>query len=176
VSEINPSTAPSTSGDFQLSDGSPAIDVGSNLAYTNVDDSLDPVDLGGDPRITTQTIDLGAYEFTPNPFTQDPDLDGIETGLELAMGTNPNLYDLNSPKQLVQMEGNPETFTFGYDGSSASTIVLELRRSIDLINFDVILASSETGFPAANAAGLITISDPNPPEGKAFYRLEAREK
>lgn len=176
VNSLNPFNAPSTAGDFRLSDDSPAINVGSNLAYTNFDSSATPEDLAGDPRITEQTIELGAYEFTPNPFTRDPDFDGIPTGVELAIGTNPNLYDLNDPKQFKQTGSSPETFTFGYDVASASTIILELKRSTDLINFDVIVATSETGFPTANGAGLTTITDPNPPAGKAFYRLEAREK
>lgn len=176
ASELDPSTAPATGGDFQLSDGSPAINAGSNLAYTSVDGSANPVDLAGAARIMDLTIDLGAYEFTPNPFAQDPDFDGIPTGLERALGTNPNLYDLNDPAQFRQAEGSADTVVFGYDPSTAPTIVLELRRSTDLIDFDVVLASSETGFPTPDTAGLIILTDPNPPAGKAFYRLEAREK
>jgi hypothetical protein len=174
--EIDPATAPSSAGDFQLSDGSPAVDAGSNTAYASFDSSVNPVDLAGDPRISGATIDLGAYERTLNLFTQDPDFDGIQTGVELALGTNPSLSDLNDPKHLAQLDGSPGALVFGYDASTGSSIVLELKRSIDLINFDVVVASSETGFPPADAAGLITINDPNPPAGKAFYRLEAREK
>ncbi|NBB78692.1 MAG: hypothetical protein GVY36_04505 [Verrucomicrobia bacterium] len=176
VSELNPSLAPSTGGDFRLSNSSPAFNVGSNFAYTSADDAAEPVDLAGEPRIIDDIIDLGAYELSPDPFRLDPDFDGRPNGLELALGTDPNVYDLNDPRRFKQQTNSPGTFVFGYDSATAATIILELKRSTDLVNFDVVVASSETGFPPPDGSGLITIADPNPPAGKAFYRLEAREK
>ena len=49
-------TAPDVSGDFRLSLGSPAIDVGLNSAVTS------PTDQAGNPRIFNTTVDMGAYE------------------------------------------------------------------------------------------------------------------
>ena len=49
-------TAPDVSGDFRLSLGSPAIDVGLNSAVTY------PTDQAGNPRIFNTTVDMGAYE------------------------------------------------------------------------------------------------------------------
>ena len=63
VTPIDPSTAPTTTGNLRLQTGSPAIDAGDNTFVAGV-----PVDLDGKPRIIdgnldgTPTVDMGAYE------------------------------------------------------------------------------------------------------------------
>ena len=64
VTPLNPSTAPTTTGNLRLLFGSPAIDTGDNDYVVDV-----PTDLDGEPRIVdgnldgTPTIDMGAYEY-----------------------------------------------------------------------------------------------------------------
>ena len=52
-------TIPTTSGDYRLRTGSPAIDAGNNAANTLA------TDLAGNPRIRSGVIEMGAYENTP---------------------------------------------------------------------------------------------------------------
>ncbi len=58
VLDVDPSTAPTTSGDLRLGVGSPAINAGDNQYVTGV-----PTDLDGALRISGGTVDMGAYEF-----------------------------------------------------------------------------------------------------------------
>ena len=61
---IDPSTAPTTTGNLRLKTGSPAIDAGDNTYIAGF-----PTDLDGKARIVdgdfdgTPTVDMGAYEF-----------------------------------------------------------------------------------------------------------------
>ncbi len=63
VMDVDPSTAPTTTGNLRLGSGSPAIDAGDNTFAAGV-----LTDLDGEPRIVdgnldgTPTIDMGAYE------------------------------------------------------------------------------------------------------------------
>lgn len=54
-----PSFMDTTTGDYRLAPDSPCIDAGQN---SSVSTSLD---LDGDPRISNDTVDMGAYEYTP---------------------------------------------------------------------------------------------------------------
>ena len=64
ITPIDPTTAPTTSGDLRLGADSPVVDVGSNTYVQNV-----PHDLDGNARIVdgnkdgSQTVDMGAYEY-----------------------------------------------------------------------------------------------------------------
>ena len=58
---VDPSSAPTTAGDYTLGTFSPAIDVGDEDANST------STDLAGDPRIINGKIDLGAYEAPYRP-------------------------------------------------------------------------------------------------------------
>ena len=62
------SEAPTSDGDYRLTTGSPAIDAGTNDAI--------PVgithDLNGNPRIVNDVVDLGPYEWMPDPPDAPP--------------------------------------------------------------------------------------------------------
>jgi len=49
-------------GDFHLQEGSPCIDAGTNLPWM-----AGATDLDGHPRVTDGRVDLGCYEFIPEP-------------------------------------------------------------------------------------------------------------
>jgi len=57
ITLIDPTTAPTTTGNLRLAFGSPAIDAGNNSYITGV-----PFDLDGNPRIINGIVDMGAYE------------------------------------------------------------------------------------------------------------------
>lgn len=59
---LDPSTAPSTLGDFQVTSSSPVIDAGNNPVATSKDLSGFPRSIDGD-RDGSSTVDLGAYEL-----------------------------------------------------------------------------------------------------------------
>ena len=62
-------------GDYRLMSNSPCINWGNN-AYVS-----GSVDLDGNPRITGEYVDMGAYEFL-GPFAPDQDADGMDDGWE----------------------------------------------------------------------------------------------
>jgi hypothetical protein len=63
ITPVDPSTAPTTTGNLRLGTGSPAIDTGDNTFVIGV-----PTDLDGEARVKdgdgdgTATVDMGAYE------------------------------------------------------------------------------------------------------------------
>ncbi|MGO3719195.1 MAG: HYR-like domain-containing protein, partial [Mesonia hippocampi] len=57
-------------GDYNLKNGSPAINTGSNSLYTNAGGDLNnDTDLAGNPRLFGNTIDIGAFERQNVPPT-----------------------------------------------------------------------------------------------------------
>ncbi|MCB0052041.1 MAG: cadherin-like beta sandwich domain-containing protein, partial [Caldilinea sp.] len=61
VAPISATLAPTTTGNYRLQTGSPAIDSGDNSAVSF------STDLDGNARIQGGTVDMGAYEATPLP-------------------------------------------------------------------------------------------------------------
>jgi hypothetical protein len=126
VSGITPSATPSTSGNFRLSAGSPAINGGDNGFI-----QTDVYDIDGDndanegapdrdlkPRIVNTTVDRGAYEFV-----QQPGITLSETSASVTEGGATDTYTvvLNTPPTAdvtVTLSGNadasvsPATVTF----------------------------------------------------------------
>jgi len=62
IGPVDPTTAPTTTGNLRLWAGSPALDTGNNSFITGI-----ATDLEGNPRIVNGTVDLGAYEAPANP-------------------------------------------------------------------------------------------------------------
>jgi hypothetical protein len=58
----NPLFEDVAAGDFRLSSGSGCIDAGTNMPWM-----IGEHDLDGNPRIYDDTVDMGAYEFIPEP-------------------------------------------------------------------------------------------------------------
>ncbi|HBR95369.1 MAG TPA: hypothetical protein DEA90_14505 [Opitutae bacterium] len=152
---------------------SPAIDAGGSEALSS------SVDQRGFARLVGGGLDLGAVELQGNDlelaalidatFELDSDSAGDANGLERALGTDPFIADPSHPNKFrmigTDVNGRLE-FNFGYEDAS---ITLALTRSIDLIDFSTVIETSDD----FSTFGLQTLFDPNPPEGKAFYRLEA---
>jgi uncharacterized repeat protein (TIGR01451 family) len=63
VAPITATAAPTTTGDYRLQAGSPAIDAGDDDAINATGVTTD---LDGNPRIFGDAVDLGAYEAQPN--------------------------------------------------------------------------------------------------------------
>jgi len=59
----NPDFVDLVLNDYHLLAGSPCIDTGTNMAW------MDPpaTDLDGNPRVQDGTVDMGCYEFVPEP-------------------------------------------------------------------------------------------------------------
>jgi gliding motility-associated-like protein len=72
VNDPGYATAPFTTGNYSLQGGSPAIGAGSNALYTGLTPATK--DLAGTPRVSGDSIDLGAYEYDA---TVRPDVNGI---------------------------------------------------------------------------------------------------
>ena len=137
--------------------------------------------------ITDGSPDIGAAEFFPGDidtilteFGDDDDNDGLPFLIELAIGTDPFTPDPNSPRALtltILDDGTPR-LTFGYISSTRDTINLEVQRSTDLSNFDVLLdlnTGTLNGVDLDNfdPTDLLQVDDPNLNASKAFYRLKA---
>ena len=150
--------------------GSPVIDAagGSNPGGT---------DQRGLPRFVGGMLDIGAVELQGTTLAAEPllsfffdsDGDGTPNGVEQAIGSNPLVSDPAHPNKLQPQgfDGTSFGLQFGYaDGS----IPLTLTRSIDLINFEEIAVSGDDFNTGLNP---FFIRDSDPPEAKAFYRLEA---
>ncbi|WP_293298729.1 T9SS type A sorting domain-containing protein [Pedobacter sp. UBA4863] len=69
---VNPLFTDLNNGIYSLQVASPAIGAGSNALYTGLDASSK--DLAGNPRLSSSTIDIGAYEYQLNIT---PDANGI---------------------------------------------------------------------------------------------------
>ena len=159
--------------------GSPAINSGGSSNPGGTDQR-------GFPRFINNFLDIGAVEFQgvaeelEFAFDEDIDGDGTSVGVELAIGTNPRVADLDNRRHLSLSSANGSElpqYSFGLDrdqlGSESGEIILKLTRSTDLINFDVVVESNESS-PFTGFLDELTATDPSPPaEGKAFYRLEA---
>src|SRR5690554_1870680 len=86
---INPEFENVAGGDFSLSGTSPALDAGdpnTNLLVFPTDGNNNPIDITGNARVTNNTIDMGAYEYS---VLSTDDF----SGLQIALYPNP-VYDM----------------------------------------------------------------------------------
>ena len=95
ISDSDPQFANSSIGDFQLTTGSPAIDMGDNTYVVGTTDLL------GNQRIFNSAVDMGAYEFGSSVLGVDDF--GLETP-ELVIYPNPVSHILNIQNQDGQIK------------------------------------------------------------------------
>ena len=183
---IEASATPSTLGDLRLKAGSPLLEAGLNSANTAM------TDLGDNARIDG-TIDIGAYEgFIEGQelivalWYSDFDGDGHTFGIEHSIGTNPDLPDIGSPKNLrVSHAPTAQTFTFSVNPDLANNSRIILLQSTDLQTFSPIFTYPKGGliatiqgvhFNFTNNVVTLTLTDERfsgPSGPKNFYRLVA---
>jgi|GEM_PF-871442 len=163
--------------------GSPAVDAAG---------TIDPggTDQRGFPRFLNGALDIGAVEGPESPsllilWPTDDDGDGIAYGVEYALGTNPEVFDLNNPANLTTPtfngSGHP-TFTFGRNGAADPNTIWLLSRSPDLSPDSFVelfrfygpttTKTDQLNVTSTVGATSISVTDTAPP-GKAFYRFEA---
>mgnify|MGYP001942606215 CR=1 FL=1 len=175
-STVDPTTAPTTSGDLRLLSGSPAINAGDGAANSEF------TDLAGNPRIVG-TIDLGAYEGSFVSFALlhptlvpggDENLNGVSNYGDYAAGGNPNAPD--DPSLRASLGGGQLTFSFR---NNAIDVATEFQKSETLlpnswsemtkgIDYSV-NASTVLGGKTIQTLGLLA---PVADEDRMFFRQE----
>lgn len=118
VTPIDASQAPTTKGSAQLQVGSPAIDVGQTISYTDVTSAT--TDLAENQRIQNVIIDMGAYEFTfieltvATTGTGTGNVTSIPAGIDCGI-TCTKLFAASTPVTLTATADKNFTFT-GWSG------------------------------------------------------------
>ena len=152
--------------------GSPAIDeAGATSLQT---------DQRGALRSINGAVDIGAVEFQDPTgisdirFDYDSDGDGTPDALEFVLARNPFGSDSALPLEITSSgAGTPSELTFPFNPDSASSMILKITRSTDLINFSEMFSNETVPFSPSEDDNLLRLSDPQPPaEGNAFYRME----
>ncbi|WP_193212887.1 right-handed parallel beta-helix repeat-containing protein [Luteolibacter marinus] len=175
VLEVDPATAPTTGGDLRLLTGSPALDAGDNGANSEA------LDIAGNSRIQSGTIDLGAYEgflvtfetLHPGLLKTDDDNGNGHTNYEdYALGADP--LTPHDPSYYPMLEGTQ--LTFGYRDNAVDVFV-EFQKSTDLLTWlgmvngidYTIQGSSSTGGRTVQTLDLLLAPPADP---KYFFREE----
>ncbi len=122
VAAVDPSTAPTTNGDFNLTPCSALIDAGSPLFLAGA-----TTDVAGSPRVYGAAVDMGAYEsqqisllITTNPVDQSGDKDVPVQFTAAANYTNVTYqWQVNTGAGFTNLIDNTI-----YSGSTNSTLVL----------------------------------------------------
>ncbi|MDB4265415.1 right-handed parallel beta-helix repeat-containing protein, partial [bacterium] len=155
--------------------GSPAID-----ALDVVESDLDQRGFGlvGAP-------DIGAVEFQGESITEEPilsfffdtDADGLTNGLELALGTDPDLADFqNTARPALTFNASGDaTLTFGRGTTPLPDTILIIERSTDLqtfeeiyrFNFNAATSTPGTGVTQSVSANQFIITDEDAPADRA---------
>lgn len=181
----DPSEAPTPSyTDHGYREDSPVINEGEN------DFNFSELDLYGAPRKVGR-IDLGAYEGEVTDLARiwftDDDQDDSPYGLELALGTNPDVADRDSLRNLRlfiipdQPQGEAVLSFGNADDAPAGTILKLLRADSLGDNFNEVYRYDEENgstpaFPTISptlSPGSIIIADGDPLSENRFYSLEA---
>jgi predicted outer membrane repeat protein len=186
VAPTDPANAPMIGGDLRLLDGSPAIDVGDEMAGTSINNT--DQDLSGRPRFAGNgTIDIGAYEggsgvtFAWRHPTLLPDADDNRNGIsnfgDYAAGGGPDAPDDPSLRPVI----NGELLSFSFR-NNANDLSMDLEKSDTItakswsrmvVDVDFNLVSSRDH----GASTFVTIRLFDGPLGKPnmFYRQAFRK-
>ncbi|MES2923805.1 MAG: right-handed parallel beta-helix repeat-containing protein [Verrucomicrobiota bacterium] len=157
--------------------GSPAIDAGGPTSLAT--------DQRGFPRIAAP--DIGAAEYLTTArlaqdWHSDADGDGSPLGAEIALGTDPATADSHHPRNLaapVFYPGGYAVLRFGLGADIPGTRWILKRSSTpgggfqEIYRFNGTTDSVTPGFGVVRTATSISVTDKNPPPGRAFYRFEA---
>jgi hypothetical protein len=165
-------------GDFHLQTNSPCINAGINNFAAG------PTDFEGNPRISSGTVDVGAYEFQYSPSLMpyawlqqyglatdgsadflDTDGDGANNWQEWVAGTSPtsaaSVFKVSTPSRT----GSNVTITW----SSVFNHTYSVQRATDLgaVNPFTVLRTNIAGL-----TGTTSFTDTNAPaSGPAYYRV-----
>lgn len=171
--------APTTAGDYTLQSLSPCVDRGDTGAYPGPGTDLLGSGRFFDGDLdTTAQIDLGPYEMRQNPLVDsdgdglpdayeranttpssatalaalgDPDDDGRETLLEFATGTDPNVFNPDSPLTIVLNNDNRAVLNHTVSNYALNFVDLVLESSTDL-------GQGDLWAPAPVTQGFVSIS------------------
>ncbi len=94
--QTNPMFADAQNGNFQLLEGSPAIDTGANDFVLLSPD----LDAAGNPRISINTVDLGAFEFQQSLSTHS-----VDDAAVLSLYPNPGMHYFNLKSDKLKRDG-----------------------------------------------------------------------
>lgn len=155
VAPVDPLSTPVIGGDLRLLSGSPALDAGLNASNS------EELDLARKPRISSGTIDLGAYEGSYVTFAHlhpglspndDDNHNGHSNFADYAVGGdpagqhNPSLYPTLADGLL----------TLGYRNDAAD-ITVEFQKSANLINWEKMTEGLDYVLDSSSSSGSRTI-------------------
>jgi len=141
-------------GAYQLGAASPCIDTGGDSS------GLWPLDLIGNPRITKDTVDMGAYEYVSS---LDSDGDGMSDWDEIVAGTDPN--DPNSLLRILNIEKIPSGWKLEWQGGSNVSQYVDAATDLTLGDWLTIHTNLP---PTVITNDLIDVGVTN---GNRFYRV-----
>ncbi len=170
--------------DYRLAVESPCIDSGVNVYVTSASD------LDGNPRISNNIIDMGAYEFDfgladsdndglsdsaeirygTNSNNPDTDDDGFKDGWEVDHGWNPTHDDTSV---LTYIESNPAVFEYYTSESIGDLAMGEMMVGVSnaFVNVHLQLMKSSDLMIWTNAGESVEWS--MPATNKSFFRVRA---
>lgn len=166
-------------GDLHLQSTSTCINSGNNGIVSG------PLDLDGNPRVVSGTVDIGAYEFQgtgsiiPYAWLQqyglptdgsadfsDLDHDGLTDWQEWVAGTNPtNALSTLKISSATRTE-NPEGFVVTWDSQNTRVYYLQRSEALNTAAFSTIQGG------IVGQAGMTSFTDTNAAApGQFFYRV-----
>ncbi len=158
-------------GDYHLTIAATAVadPAGNTLAGPFVYDFTVPSDTDGDGLPDDWEIENGLDPANPADALEDLDGDGQSNLEEYAAGTDPR--DPSDVFRVLHADRRAASFELTVPGRAGRTYTL--LRSADLQAPGS--WATITVFPAAAADSDLTLSDPNPPPVRAFYRVKVEK-
>ncbi|MDB4265145.1 Ig-like domain-containing protein [bacterium] len=132
-----------------------------------------------------KAVKISPLPFSKTAFMLDEDNDGVALGLELALGTDPDVADSRSTACLaLEKDENGNTIiTFGCGTTHILGTVIIVERATDLqsgsfeeiyrFDFDTEISTLSKGITESGSANQFIVTDENAPVDRAFYRLRA---